>query len=244
MNDVNIEHINTLENELDEALSNLEGLDIEKDTTNELSPEISKAESESENTEHEMDPTKNESEESEEPEESEEVDELKLLEARVAKLESIAAFKPLSSQEIQEIESFLAWANKREKIQPNDPTFYVYEEAILKAKAMLVPLKEFISPSIWPLVFNNCVLHYIIVENYSFQDGEDNELINPLYQKYNIAAKAYIVSSASDESSSSSIHVTKSLSDGDFTMQDLMRTKYGEYVYTILEQIDASAVLL
>lgn len=241
MSDTSIEHINILENELDEALTSLEGLDIEKDTTNELSPEISKAESESENTEHEMDPIETKSEESEE---SEEVDELKLLEARVAKLESIAAFKPLSSQETQEIESFLVWANKREKIQPNDPTFYVYEEAMLKAKAMLVPLREFISPSIWPLVFNNCVLHYIVVENYSFQDEEGNELINPLYQKYNIAAKAYIVSSASDESSSSSIHVTKSLSDGDFTMQDLMRTKYGEYVYTILEQIDASAVLL
>lgn len=238
MNNVNIEHINTLENELDEALASLKGLDIERATINELSSEASEVEPESENTEHEMDPIENESEE------SEEVDELKLLEARIAKLESIASFKPLSSQEIQEIESFLGWVNKREKIQPNDPTFYVYEESMLKAKAMLVPLREFISPSIWPLVFNNCVLHYIIVENYSFQDEEGNELINPLYQKYNIAAKAYIVSSASDESSSSSIHVTKSLSDGDFTMQDLMRTKYGEYVYTILEQIDASAVLL
>lgn len=143
-----------------------------------------------------------------------------------------------------EVADFLVWASKREVMKPNDPTFYVYEESVLKAKAMLEPLKPYISSYIWRLVFFSCVMHYTIVENYDFINNDSEVETNPLYKKYNIASKAFIVSSASDESSSSSIHTTKSLSEGDFTMQDLIRTKYGEYVYTILEQIDASAVLL
>lgn len=139
---------------------------------------------------------------------------------------------------------FLNWANKREDLQPQDPTFFVYEESYIKALAMAEPLKNYIDTRLYPQVLFSLTLHYIIVEDYEYKDDSGFTMKNPLYKKYNIASKSFIVSSASDESSSSSIHTTKSLNEGDFTMQDLIRTKYGMYVYQILEQLDVGAVLL
>lgn len=143
-----------------------------------------------------------------------------------------------------DLTEFLSWANKREELQPQDPSFYVYEESYIKALAMIEPLKNYIDNRLYPQVLFSLTLHYIIVEDYEYQDDNGFTLKNPLYKKYNIASKSFIVSSASDESSSSSIHATKSLNEGDFTMQDLIRTKYGTYVYQILEQLDVGAVLL
>lgn len=69
--------------------------------------------------------------------------------------------------------------------------------------------------------------------------------LNPLYEKYAIASKnGGIISSASDESSSSSLHIIKSMSEGDFFMQDLVRTRYGIWVYSILESLNISVVRL
>lgn len=139
---------------------------------------------------------------------------------------------------------FLSWANKREELQPQDPSFYVYEESYVKALAMVEPLQRYIDARLYPQVLFSLTLHYIITEDYEYRDESGFMLKNPLYKKYNIGSKSFIVSSASDESSSSSIHATKSLNEGDFTMQDLIRTKYGTYVYQILEQLDIGAVLL
>lgn len=143
-----------------------------------------------------------------------------------------------------DLTGFLNWANKREDLQPQDPTFFVYEESYIKALAMIEPLKNYIDTRLYPQVLFSLTLHYITVEDYEYRDTSGFTMRNPLYKKYNIASKSFIVSSASDESSSSSIHATKSLNEGDFTMQDLIRTKYGMYVYQILEQLDVGAVLL
>lgn len=69
-------------------------------------------------------------------------------------------------------------------------------------------------------------------------------VINTMYKKYNIAANAVIYNSVSDGSSSTSAQMFKSLNEGDFLMQDLLRTPYGTYVYQILEQMRPMAVLL
>lgn len=147
-----------------------------------------------------------------------------------------------------DFETFMLWSRKREKVQPLDNDFYAFEDAWRKALAMIEPLKPYIENRIYKDVLFSVGLHYIICEPYffDFEDEEGNivELENPLYKKHGIASKAYIISSASDESSSSSIHVTKSLNDGDFIMQDLLRTRYGTWVYSILEQLDIGAVLL
>lgn len=142
--------------------------------------------------------------------------------------------------------TMMLWARKREKIEPLDDTFYAFEDAWKKACALIGPLKPYIDHLIYKDALFSTALHYIICEPYEFYIGinEDVAKMNPLYQKHNIAAKAYIISSASDESSSSSIHATKSLNDGDFMMQDLLRTRYGAWVYSILEQLDIGAVLL
>lgn len=142
--------------------------------------------------------------------------------------------------------AMMLWARKREKIEPLDDTFYAFEDAWNKARALIEPLKPYIDHLIYKDVLFSTALHYIICEPFEFYIGieEDVAKINPLYQKHGIAAKAYIISSASDESSSSSIHATKSLNDGDFIMQDLLRTRYGTWVYSILEQMDIGATLL
>lgn len=147
-----------------------------------------------------------------------------------------------------DFEAFMIWARKREKIQPLDDLFYAFDDAYKKARALVEPLKPYIDSLIYNDVLFSAGLHYIICEPYFYDDldeeGEEVEKENPLYVKYGIGAKAYIISSASDESSSSSIHATKSLNDGDFIMQDLLRTRYGTWVYSILEQLDIGAVLL
>lgn len=142
--------------------------------------------------------------------------------------------------------AMMLWARKREKIEPLNDTFYAFEDAWKKARAMIEPLKPYIDHLIYKDVLFSTALHYIICEPFEFYIGIEENVakINPLYQKHGIVAKSYIISSASDESSSSSIHATKSLNDGDFVMQDLLRTRYGTWVYSILEQMDIGAVLL
>lgn len=147
-----------------------------------------------------------------------------------------------------DFEAFMLWSRRREKILPLDNTFYAFEDAWKKAQALIVPLQNYFDPLIYKDVLFSAGLHYIICEPYLY-DSEDLqgnivEAENPLYKRYNILAKSFIVSSASDEGSSSSIHTTKSLNDGDFMMQDLLRTRYGQWVYSILEQLDVGPVLL
>lgn len=145
-------------------------------------------------------------------------------------------------------QAFLLWCKRREKLEPDDDLFYAYEDAWKKALALIRPLRAYIENIIYNDVLFSAGLHYIIVDPFTFEKPNDEGGVdiveNPLYRKHNVASKAYLVSSASDEGSSSSVHITKSLQDGDFMMQDLLRTRYGTYVYSLLEQLDIGAVLL
>lgn len=168
------------------------------------------------------------------------------LELRVKNLE--LELKALKDKELirlgSDFETFMIWCRKRETIEPQDNNFFIFEECFNKAKALIEPLKFYIENSIYNNVLFSAGMHYIITEPYNFLSINDENVINPLYLSYNIQNKSYLVSSVSDEGSSSTIHITKSLTNGDFIMQDLLRTRYGMWVYSILEQLDISAVLL
>lgn len=118
-------------------------------------------------------------------------------------------------------------------------TPYIYEDAYIKTCALLERVETYLDPKIFTLLCGNAFLHYVIVQPF-----EIGQWKNDLYTKYSIANKGFIVSSVSDGGSSSSLFTTDAMSQGGFLMQDLVRTPYGEYVYSILEQLQLSAVLL
>lgn len=146
----------------------------------------------------------------------------------------------------------LTFARKREPLPIEDDTFWVYDEAYIKAKALLNGLQSYFELDVYNLLFCNAFLHYFITTKFNATiqitnpDGSTStiEVSNTLYDKYKIDTKQFIVSSASDGSSSSSLHTTESMSKGGFAMQELIKTPYGEYVYSILENIVPSVVLL
>lgn len=134
---------------------------------------------------------------------------------------------------------FLEWARKREQLNEDDD-FFVYTEAYYEKASLLLTGLEYYLDTSYKTLYYNLALHYIITNNYTNEDGKHSSL----YNKYKIDEKGFITSSASDESSSASIHITKSLSEGDFIMMDLIRTPYGQYVYSILEQTKVGPILL
>lgn len=150
------------------------------------------------------------------------------------------------------IQDCLAFARKREFLPVEDNTFWVYEDSYIKAKAMLALVEEYVDSDFFYLLFCNVWLHYYITTKFTTiqeiinPDGSSHQvtIINELYDKYKVADKAFIVSSASDGSSSSSLFTTESMNKGGFMMQDLIKTPYGEYVYSVLEQLNISVVLL
>lgn len=178
------------------------------------------------------------------------LNDLEAAQAKIAALEE--EVQVMRNKEVvrlgKDFTAFLTWCRQRERLTPDDNLFYAYEDAWKKAKALIEPLRSYIDCTIYKDVLFSAGLHYIIVEPFTFEvrdeSGNTEEIENPLYKKFSIANKQYLISSASDESSSSSVHVTKSLQDGDFLMQDLLRTRYGTWVYSILEQLDIGAVLL
>lgn len=138
-------------------------------------------------------------------------------------------------------EDWLNWAKKRETLSPDEAEFWAYTESWERALGLVESLQPWLNELNFKLLLYNVALHYVITVPYTNLDGS----INPLYSKYGIADKqGGIVSSASDESSSASYHITKSLNDADFTTQDLMMTPYGQYAYSILEQLNVMPILL
>lgn len=146
----------------------------------------------------------------------------------------------------------LDFARKRETLQIANEQFWVYEDSYTKTKALLKVICDYVDKEIYDLLFGNAFLHYVITTKYEATVTIENPdgttttkvITNNLYDKYKIADKAFIVSSASDGSSSSSLHITESLNKGGFLMQDLIKTPYGEYVYSVLEQLNITVVLL
>lgn len=140
---------------------------------------------------------------------------------------------------------FLCWASAYETIELKGikPNYRIFEDAYEKATILCEPYFKYfaITKSAFLLkkqFFYNACLHYCIVTRQELTDSSGNIISqNPLYDKYGIAKKACMVSSVSDEGSSTSALVTDSMQSGDFTMLDLARTPYGMYVYSILEQL-------
>lgn len=134
-------------------------------------------------------------------------------------------------------DEFVMWCIDRESLLKSwKVPQWVLDDASFKTHMLLQGLSGYLDGLAWQYLNFNAKLHYLITTQW-----EDN----PLWQKYNIASKREgIVSSASDESSSASYHITKSLNEADFTTQDLMMTPYGQYVYSILERLDVYPTLL
>lgn len=138
------------------------------------------------------------------------------------------------------LKTWFNWASKREELYPNDVTFYAYEEAYDKALILLEGIDFWMTSKAYELLLFNVILHYVITNPYTYEN-----VTNPLYAKYGISEKREgIVSSASDESSSASYHITQSIQNADFTTQDLMATPYGQYAYSVLEQLNIMPTLL
>lgn len=138
-------------------------------------------------------------------------------------------------------EDFWDFANKREaSILPQDKTFWVFEDAYKRAETMLRGLAPWCREDTFEMLMYNLALHYIITFDFEV-DGEQN----PLYTKYKIKEKAEgIVNSVSDESSSASLQITDAMQQLDYFGLDLTQTPYGKFVYSLLCQINAMAVLL
>lgn len=139
-------------------------------------------------------------------------------------------------------DKLFAWIEKREPlISPKSEDFWAYEDAIEKAAATIEGLQSWVSEAVFEMLRYNLVLHFIIVTDYVDDDGNPN----PLYAKYNISeASKGIVSSASDESSSASLHITSAMNELDYFGMNLTMTPYGKEAYSILCQINAMPVLL
>lgn len=135
---------------------------------------------------------------------------------------------------------FYAWVNKRENLNPQQSDFYVYEDAYTKTFHLLNGLQSYIDDFLWRDLNYNLALHFIISNPYEYEG-----VINPLYNKYDIKEKSSgIISSASDESSSASYHITDALQQLDMFAMDLINTPYGKWVYGILTQLNIKTVLL
>lgn len=112
------------------------------------------------------------------------------------------------------------------------------------ANVIIRKLETYFDADTFNLMTNNLVLHYFIVQGVA-----NTELTSPqgyLVDKYDISSKSmdFIVNSVSNSSSSVSIQDFSSLSNSKFLLQDLIRTPYGQYVYTLLETLQGIAVVL
>ena len=138
-------------------------------------------------------------------------------------------------------DDFWAFANKREtSIAPQDKTFWAFEDAYKRAETMLRGLEPWCKEDTFEMLVYNLALHYTITFDFEY-DGEQN----PLYVRYKIQEKAEgIVNSASDESSSASLQITDAMQQLDYFGLELTQTPYGKFVYSLLCQINAMAVLL
>lgn len=150
------------------------------------------------------------------------------------------------------IQECLEFCKAREKVVVDDPAFWIYNDCYIKTGALLRGIDSYLDSDVYNLIFGNAFLHYLIVTPFETDitiEKPDGTIItetvsNPLYEKYGIANKAFIVTSTSNAGASASMLVTENMQKGGFLMQDLTRTHYGEYVFAILEQLNLSVVLL
>lgn len=150
------------------------------------------------------------------------------------------------------LQECIEFARIREPLATTDKDFYVYKDCYVKASALLRHIDTYLDSDVYTLVFGNAFLHYVITTPFELEvktekpDGTifTETIQNPLYEKYHIGDKSFIITSTSNAGASASMLVTENMQKGGFLMQDLTRTHYGEYVFSILEQLNLSVVLL
>lgn len=142
-------------------------------------------------------------------------------------------------------EEFVRWICEREPRFPDiDTDFWVIEEAKIKTAALIKAYQNYLAPATFKLLEFNLIAHFIIATPFEYADGDEIKL-NPLYTKYDIAERGKgIVTSASDESSSASIHTPEAYNTIDFMGIDLLSTPYGKYAYSMLSSVSITPVLL
>lgn len=145
----------------------------------------------------------------------------------------------------QNVASLKVFILQREPNAYVDCDNWLFEFVLRKSRAIIEPIQSYIQPFILQDYAYSLALHYFIAEPFTYE-SEGETLTNPLYTKFDMANKesGMIVNSASDESSSASMESIKSLQEGDFLMADLMRTRYGLWVYQLIESLDIGGIRL
>ena len=113
-------------------------------------------------------------------------------------------------------------------------TIIAFKDAYKIMSMHIKRLRPYLDAETFKLLTFNLWLHEYIVS------GIDKTL----YDKYDVASKAMIISSASNSGSSTSIQGFSSLEQGKFMLMDLWRTPYGRFAYSILESLQGIAVVL
>lgn len=138
------------------------------------------------------------------------------------------------------LNAFIEWASGIESEfdfakHENKP---ILNEAFFKAKMYLGEsgdkISEFLGADSFEYVFMNLMLHYIICDNRAVE----------LFYKYNIENKDFMIESQSAGSSSASIKSFSSLDNGEFMLNDFVRTPYGRLVYSNLESLKGAVIAL
>lgn len=138
------------------------------------------------------------------------------------------------------LNAFIEWASGIESDfnfsdERNAP---ILNEAFFKSKMYLGgasdKISEFLGADAFEYVFMNLMLHYVICDSRAIE----------LYCKYNIENKDFMIESQSAGSSSASIKSFSSLDNGEFMLNDLVRTPYGRLVYSNLESLKGAVIAL
>lgn len=147
---------------------------------------------------------------------------------------------------IRDYADFYNWFKSYEpSLAPDDSTFAPYADAYDLADEWCDSLQQYFSAKMYRLLVYNLSAHFIVTRLYEYTDENGETATNPLYSKYNIGeASKGLVSSASDESSSASLHITEAMQQLDYFAMDLIASPYGKFAYAMLSQVQNIVVRL
>lgn len=109
------------------------------------------------------------------------------------------------------------------------------------ARAWLNGLQVFLGGELYNTCLKYLTLHYFII---SGDSASASAPARELYTQHKVGDKEAIVSSVSNSGSSATMQTFKSLTDGKFLMLDLNKTKYGRFVYSILESLQGAPAII
>lgn len=135
----------------------------------------------------------------------------------------------------KQLDNFKSFAKLRENINFSDElTCEIIKQSFELSYVYIAKLETYLSEQSFQVLLNNIWLHFIIVD----------PLMEDLYHKYDISNKEFIINSASNSGSSTSMQSFKSLEEGEYLMINLNRTPYGRIAYSILESIKNVAIIV